>query len=318
MALPVGTIVRKPGARGLLAAAKGTAARPVAKKPAPNPLLAAFAEHLADEGMSVHTVRAYRGVVANYLDEHPGAPDDAATLSRWLHRFLKGKTAGAASPRIAAAGHWLRFREVETPLDVPGGHRAPTQLRDALTRPELAQYVEAITLCRHPSIRCILALLPLTGLRINEICNLGRADYVTRQGVPGLLFTSAGRKLRFVPLTNAARTCVEQYAAFLTGPESEWLFPSVADPSLPTPPDTVRDQLREIRRAPTWTPHVLRHTFATLALEGGMDLLTLKELMGHLKLDTTAKYAQPTTVGRAVASAGVTLAAMERAAKSDG
>jgi len=98
--------IPKPGARGLLAAAKGT--RPAGKgpaKPAPNPLLAPFAEHLADEGMSVHTVRAYRGVIANYLDEHPGAPDDAATLSRWLHRFLKGKTAGAASPRIAAAGH---------------------------------------------------------------------------------------------------------------------------------------------------------------------------------------------------------------------
>jgi integrase/recombinase XerD len=296
-----------PPAKRLLAAAK---ARPGKAKPAPNPALAAFAEYLADEGFSAHTVRAYRGVVAQYLGEHPGVPDNAATLSRWLHRFLRGKTAGAASPRIAAAGHWLRFRDIETPLDLPGGHRAPTQLRNAFTRQELAQYVEAITLCRHPSIRCILALLPLTGLRIHEVCSLRQADYVTRQGVLGFRFVGKGAKPRFVPVTKAARTCVEQYAAFLTGPESEWLFPSVADPSMPTPPDTVRDQLREIRRAPTWTPHVLRHTFATLALEGGMDLLTLKELMGHSKLDTPAIYAHPT--------AGGMIAAMERAEKPPG
>ena len=248
-----------PPAKRLLAAAK---ARPGKAKPAPNPVLATFAEYLADEGFSAHTVRAYRGVVAQYLGEHPGAGDNAATLSRWLHRFLEGKTTGAASPRIAAAGHWLRFREVETPLDLPGGHRAPTQLRDALTRPELAQYVEAITLCRHPSIRCILALLPLTGLRIQEACGLRQADYVTRSadGQPGFLVAR-----RFVPLSPPARACLDQYLAFRSGPASEWLFPSVADPTLPTPPDTVRDQLREVRRSPSWTPHTLRRTF--LALE---------------------------------------------------
>ena len=72
--------------------------------------------------------------------------------------------------------------------------------------------------------------------------------------------------------------------------ESEWIFPSPIDDTKPRNPPAVRKQLQLIlERAgcPKIRFHDLRHTFATMSLENGMDIKTLSATLGHISSETT-------------------------------
>lgn len=222
--------------------------------------LAPFVAYLNDAGKSPITVRMYRGFVAAYVAARPKKVDDPATMATWLREAVKGRSTGSRSPRVAAMLQWCAFRGIEPPVR-PVVEAAPTVERDGLTPDDLANYQEAITLCRSPAIRCILALLPLTGMALDDLCVLCQADYVRKAGIPG--FRARGG---FVTLSESAVAALDRYVAFLEA--GEWLFPNPIDAIAPVPSDAVREHLREVRRSPTWTPDALRRTFAESVFTG--------------------------------------------------
>lgn len=144
----------------------------------------------------------------------------------------------------------------------------------------------------------ILALLYATGLRRAELTNLKLSSLDLKIGL--ITVIGKGNKERIVPVGETTARDVTAYLAvrdkFLkekqrTAPE---LFLNKNGQKL-----TVRSVNRLVdsfakRHGMNFTPHTLRHTFATHLLENGADLMLIKEILGHVSLSTTQKYTHVT------------------------
>ena len=274
--------------------------------------LEAFTRHLALElDRSPHTVRAYRGDVAGLLGHAQrlgvSAPGelDLAVLRSWLAR---SRSAGVARTTMARRGSsarvftaWAHRRgllgtDPGALLATPKGHRP---LPDVLRPDEATRLVELVDGDTPADLRdrCALELLYATGIRVGELCGLDIDDVDAERRVVRVL--GKGNRERSVPYGTPAGRAVD---AWLTGGRGRW---ATADsgPALllgrrggRIDPRAVRTmvhrRLADVPGAPDLGPHGLRHSAATHLLEGGADLRSVQELLGHATLATTQLYTQ--------------------------
>ena len=133
----------------------------------------------------------------------------------------------------------------------------------------------------------IVELLYGSGLRVSELCSLTASSIDLNAAT--IRVWGKGDKERIVPLSAPATTALQQLLDSIPGAANsqEPLFKNHRNNPL-----TPRDVRRILdRRSPVPThPHALRHTFATHLLDGGADLRTVQELLGHADLSTTQIY----------------------------
>jgi integrase/recombinase XerC len=140
-----------------------------------------------------------------------------------------------------------------------------------------------------------LELLYATGVRVSELCGLDIDDVDAGRRVVRVL--GKGRKERSVPYGVPAQRALDRW---LTGGRPRWAGPQ-SGPALllgarggRIDPRTVRTmvhrRLADVPGAPDLGPHGLRHSAATHLLEGGADLRSVQELLGHATLATTQIY----------------------------
>jgi integrase/recombinase XerC len=288
-------------------------ARRVQEEPLPAALadaLEAFRRHLALElSRSAHTVRAYTGDVADLLQHAArlGATAlsdvDLSVLRSWLAR---SRSTGAARTTLARRGSSARVftawacRRGLMPTDpgallaTPKGHRP---LPDVLRADEAARLVDAVDGAQPEDLRdrVLLELLYATGIRVGELCGLDVDDVDTERRVVRVL--GKGNRERSVPYGSPAAAALDawlvrgrpQWAAAHSGPalllgrRGGRLDPRTAR-------TVVHRRLADVPGAPDLGPHGLRHSAATHLLEGGADLRTVQELLGHATLATTQIY----------------------------
>ena len=135
--------------------------------------------------------------------------------------------------------------------------------------------------------RALLEVLYGTGLRVSELAAMVTSDV---DGATFVRVRGKGDKERAVPIGDQARRATEQYVEVgrpaLVGPGSgDTLWLGVRGGRLD--PRGIRRVVRD--RLGTF-PHALRHSYATHLLEGGADLRSVQELLGHSELATTQIY----------------------------
>ena len=244
--------------------------------------------HLAQQQLLPSTKAQYNAILARA---------EGKDALEWLKGRIHARTPiGTVLPYRAAVKHYLLaeqgYTEDELRLLLPKAKGRPTAYRHALTPEALAVYHLAVEDVTEPS-RTILTLLPKTGLRISEICNLQVGDIQTVSGVRALVFRGKRDKQRVVPLTKSAELSLDNYIASQS--PSTWLFEGQLNG--PLTPHAVRKHTRAIaaehEELLNLSPHILRHTFCTMALRKGMDLKTLQVLVGHESIETTSRYLHP-------------------------
>jgi integrase/recombinase XerC len=272
--------------------------------------LAAFERHLSLElARSTHTVRAYTGDVAALLEHAArlGVTDpaglDLSVLRSWLAR---SRSTGAARTTLARRGSSARVftawacRRGLMPTDpgallaTPKGHRP---LPDVLRADEAASLVDRVDGDAAEDLRdrAVLELLYATGVRVGELCGLDVDDVDTERRVVRVL--GKGARERSVPYGDPAARAVD---AWLVRGRPQWATAS-SGPALllgrrggRIDPRAVRTlvhrRLADVPGAPDLGPHGLRHSAATHLLEGGADLRSVQELLGHATLATTQIY----------------------------
>ncbi len=192
--------------------------------------------------------------------------------------------------RLAAIRSLLRY--LGRSLRVKGPKQVTPPVK-ALSARELGRLFAAAEGSRRDT--AILNLLARAGLRVGEVVRL-RVEDVEINGRSGWVTVRSGKgnKTRRVPLNGEVRQALKAWLDERPKVEDATLFLSRSGRPL-----TERDVQRMVAEyahtaGVDATPHTLRHTFATRAIEKGVDIATLQALLGHSRLETTGRYLHPT------------------------
>lgn len=280
----------------------------------PDEVLDAFGQHLgAERNRSEHTVRAYLGDVRALSEAlgRAGVRDLAdirlADLRTWLgEQAGEGASPSTIARRSAAARTFLRWakqtgRITNDPSVRLGSPRKGRHLPGVLKQDEAAELMQIAAVAAddddpvHLRNRAILELLYASGMRVGELTGVDVDDLDLPGQVARVL--GKGAKERTVPfgapaaealrtwLTHGRPTLVtaESGPALFLGRRGRRVDPRQVR-------SVVHDLLAHVPEAADLGPHGLRHSAATHLLEGGADLRTVQELLGHASLATTQIY----------------------------
>ena len=270
-----------------------------------------FERHLAlERNLSPHSVRAYVTDVVGLLDHlaRMGRTDladlDARALRSWLARLRSTGAARSTLARRAAAARTFTAFTQRTGLTETDAGAQLVSPRPHRTLPPVLRVDEAVALVDQPAVdagplglrdRLVLELLYATGIRVGELVRLDVDDVDRHRRVVRVI--GKGDKERTVPYGAPADQALVDWLR--TGRPA--LATADSGPALVlgakgrrVDPRTVRrlvhDHLAQVPGAPDLGPHGLRHSAATHLLEGGADLRSVQELLGHASLSTTQLY----------------------------
>jgi integrase/recombinase XerD len=258
----------------------------------------------AERGLSPATIAAYRRDLTQYARFLDGRVPDPGLVSEFVQRLTgRGLAASTIGRKLAAVRGLHRFMVVEgmaadDPTLLVDGPRRPRSLPKALTVGDVERLLEA----PDPSLplgrrdRALLEFLYATGARVAEAVGLDQMDFDRENR--RVLLTGKGGKQRIVPVGRPALEALDAWlpdrlALRRAGRDSGAVFLNVRGGRLTRQGVflIVRKHARRAGLAPERvSPHVLRHSMATHMVEGGADLRTVQELLGHASISTTQVY----------------------------
>ncbi|MEV0073454.1 MULTISPECIES: tyrosine recombinase XerC [unclassified Amycolatopsis] len=283
-------------------------------------VVAEYERHLTlERGLSPHTVRAYVGDVVSLLGFLTAAEDDSRGLADLdiglLRAWLAGQRSDGAgrttlARRAAAARTFTAWAHRQGGLKAdPGGRlaapRAHRTLPGVLRADQADELMQAAAMGaeqRDPVAlrdRALVELLYASGIRVSELCGLdvGAVDF-GRRVVSVIGKGDKERTVPFgVPAAEALTAWLDAGRPELAGPKSEQaLFLGVRGSRLDprAARRVVHEAVAAVPGALDMGPHGLRHSAATHLLEGGADLRSVQELLGHATLATTQLYTHVT------------------------
>jgi integrase/recombinase XerD len=258
----------------------------------------------AERGLAAATAAAYRRDLQQYttfLAGRPASPTLVTGFVADLHR--RGLAPATIARRVAAVRGLHRFLlaeglSAEDPTVLVEAPRRPAALPKALTVEEVFRLLDA----PDPGIpegrrdRALLEFLYATGARVAEAVALDQLDLDLEEGTARL--TGKGNKQRVVPVGGPASRALTAYlpdrlAWRKPGRDSGAVFLNRRGGRLTRQGvwGIVRRHAVRAALAPEKvSPHVLRHSAATHMVEGGADLRTVQEMLGHASISTTQVY----------------------------
>lgn len=270
--------------------------------------IAAFLAALEGErGVSSHTLTGYGRDLrhfARFLSGERVTVWSAVTpqvARRYVATMDRRYARSSVSRRLSALRTFYKYLYREgmvsrNPLVLVGTPKQPRRLPKFLTPHEVAALLAAPDVTTPIGLRdrALLEVLYATGLRVGELTSLRRGDLPSSDEIR---IMGKGRRERIVLLTSAAQDALRRYvnegrpslarhrnvdAVFLNargGPLSDRGVRLIVD-----------RHIRKVAFDRRISPHALRHTFATHLLDGGADLRSVQELLGHASLATTQIY----------------------------
>jgi len=273
--------------------------------------LATYDRDLIGRGAAERTRRAYSVDLGQFV-AWAGERVPCEIRHRDVRRYAAGLSSdGAAAATVARKLAAIRGlfdflvrteRVGQNPADLVSSPKREEKLPRVLSVEQIRSLLEGIP-ARTPlelRDRAMLELAYSCGLRCEEIVNLdlGALDFETEQ----LRVLGKGSKERMLPVGEPAQKALRRYCergrhALSGDPREQAFFLSKTGRRLSNSDVTRRLGLwvREAALAGGVSPHSLRHSFATHLLEGGADLRTIQELLGHASISTTQVYTRVDT-----------------------
>ena len=261
-----------------------------------SPLRQRMLEDMSVRGFTPDTQREYIRAVkrlAAFLGRSPNTatPDELRAFQLHLTET------GVQPPTINASVTALRFFFKVT-LDRPEATRRlafvyePRKLPRVLSPEEVLRLLEAAPGPKH---KAALSVAYAAGLRAMEVTALKVCD-VDSKRMMIRVEQGKGRKDRFAMLSPQLLELLRDWWR-ISRPQV-WMFPGRdrINPMTTRQLNRVCHMAAALAGLPTWVaPHTLRHSFATHLLEQNIDIRVIQALLGHARLDTTARYTHVAT-----------------------
>ena len=287
-------------------------------------LLEQFLTHIGVErGLAQSTVDAYASDLRRYLDwlEARGVHGPAAVTRQDVEDYVAdldgaGESGRSKARRLASIHAFHRFALAQQAVasDVAATVKAPKgagTLPDVLTVDEVARLLEAVPQPGGADVagvedavlvrdRALLELMYATGARVSEIVGADIDDMDFDEHV--IRVTGKGSKQRLVPVGGYACQALRRYLDEARpvlerrkrsgSAERRALFLNKRGCRLSRQSvwEVVRDAGERAHITKPLHPHTLRHSFATHLIQGGADVRTVQELLGHASVTTTQIY----------------------------
>ncbi|MEX0993451.1 MAG: tyrosine recombinase XerC [Solirubrobacterales bacterium] len=285
------------------------------RKPSPawRKALIGFDQALRARGTSERTRRAYQADVGELAEWATGDVKPAAVRYRLLRRYAahlaspageggRGLSKLTVARKLAAIRsfyrHMVEREQIEqNPADLIPSPRRGSALPKVLRQDEIAALLDRISAHTPLEVRdrAVFEIAYSCGLRSEEIVNLDldSVDFDAEE----LRVLGKGDKVRVLPIGEPAQRALDRYLAtarpaLASGPGEPAMFVSKTGRRLSSSDirRRLRIWLRNASLSAGISPHALRHSFATHLLEGGADLRTIQELLGHASISTTQVY----------------------------
>jgi len=247
-----------------------------------------FSMYLILKGYSPITVKNYLYIINEFLQQFD-LPDAQSIQKFFLTKRISKNTRATQTLILRSFAKFLK-KQLKIDFETPDPPKTSKTLPVFLTKEEVWRLLNVVK--KNKRDFTIIAFLIYTGVRVGELTNIKMDDinlddnYVRVKG--------KGDKERFVPISSELSTIVREYLE--SHKDNTYLFESNRRKKFS--PLTIQLMVKKYARKADIqkkiTPHKLRHTFATLALESGISPVTIGELLGHSSLNTTMKYTHVT------------------------
>lgn len=257
-----------------------------------------YREMISLRGLSDHTLKSYCTYIRSYLhylhDILHKRPEDVSWQElrdyiRWIQqeRSLADRTINCVISQL----RFFTMYVLHKPWDdtqLPK-RRFNTYLPFVPSQEETFEFISTI-----PDIKqkAMAAVMYSSGLRISEVCHL-RYDDIDRTHMRVRIRYSKNRQERYAVLSQYALDILTTYW-FECGRPMGWLFPKQTDPDRPIDTFFLSRHIHEHEDRLGWprrlTCHSFRHALGTHLYENGTDLLTIKAVLGHKSMESTAIY----------------------------
>lgn len=276
--------------------------------------LQSYLEHLKVEAKSANTITAYsrdlmqfQGYIARFFPGEIQVREISTQMIRdWMRHLHEEGVGNRSMARKLATlqGFFSHLSRLDLIKINPMDKIKRPKFEMAL--PKFFSEEEMLTLLRIPDLdsiygirnRAILELLYASGIRIEELAGLRLVDLNLKRG--SVKVWGKGGKERIVPIGKAAieaiQNWLERRPELAREHSSDRLFLTKGGRDFDGRQlNTILDQyFNLVAQKKGYSPHTLRHSFATHLLARGADLRAVQEMLGHANLETTAIYTHVT------------------------
>ena len=259
------------------------------------------------EGASEETIKNYRGRLVAFFYELRKPPQDVTTneLRVFLAQYqmqtkVSDRTLDKYRQILNAFFEWCVNEDYlpKNPCKNIKEIKYEVEPRHSLDREQLERLRRA---CKTKRERAIVDVLFSTGCRVSELVNMRFSDIDPSDHT--IHIVGKGRKHNTTYLNANAKLSLEDYLTERQG-DSDYIFVSERKPYNKLSKrmvETIFQRLSKEIGVEKLSPHVMRHTMATLSLENGMEITTVQKILGHSSVATTQIYAETSQKDVAVA-----------------
>lgn len=248
------------------------------------------------EGLSKETLKGYR-IELNIFERHTNKAIEQITtfdLRRFLANFkeLKPSSLEKKISVLKSFFGWLVDEEIiiRNPASKIKSPKQEKRLPKGLSIEELEKVRES---CKTLRERALIEVFYSTGCRLSELANMKKSD-INMQAM-NLKVVGKGNKERVVYLSFKAIYHLEKYLKERKD-DCDALFTTLRKPYRAVKNRAIQREIDKIEQradiTKKLTPHVMRHTYAMLSMEAGIELTDLQHLLGHSNPSTTLIYGQ--------------------------